>query len=231
MLEVTFNGTTLAPPVYVEDVRRAILPRIVHNTAQIPGRIGAYFGGRTVDERIIEIDLRLITPPGETEWARLSNLAAVLFTDEPKRLEISDRPGVYELAMVDGSPSWDVFAYTGSATLTFHNYDGVYHASDVTIGTTNSGTVQTPFIMRGTSTAEAITVLSDRTGELLSFNGVPIGATVEIDTGAETITVNGVLGMQYDLAISDYPWLQPGANTMTVSGLSDVTYEHRARFL
>lgn len=233
-----FNSNDLSSIVYVEKVRRHLLPVVNNITRAIPGSDGEQFIRSQLGARLIEVDIRLISTSRSNLQSAIRELAGKLYSKEPAKLEL-DETDKYEMAILDGYSDVNKFLHTGRITLEFISPDPAsYSATEttVTIGATditNAGTYPATGIITitKTGTVSSLQVGLSTTGEKIQIDHDFINTdTIIIDLAAETVTKNGVSIMQDVTLDSDFFRLPIGKFKITKTAGTAVL-KYRARWV
>ena len=219
-----YDGDTLPMGIVIEDIRRPVSPEITISKAQIPGRNGELFRKVKQAGKVIEVDFRIFSPSESVRVSReglhkkLRELRKYLIKEEPKKLYLSDEPMIYSMAIAEtiGSPD-----YSRDAMLVTVSFDvplGYSEEEERRLSVTSpitiyyDGDLSTPFVLTGTSTSSDINLSIQGEADKLSLLRVPLGQTVEIDTGFETVREgpNLELAMTWVTGDSDFPKLHRG---------------------
>ncbi len=234
-MSYTFNGYDLEDYVIVEEVRRSILPVISLATYRVPGQSGEKHLRSTLGPREIEMDVRLIEDTKADLREAVRELAGILFTTEPVKLELNE-DGLYEMAVLDGLTDLDEFLYTGGATLRFVAPSPATYGQDKTENLTgadivNAGTYPADGVVTVTMTGaeSALEVKNVTTGERVYIeHDLVEHDVVVVDLGAETVTKNGSSIMADVTLDSDFFEMPVGTFKVTVSaGTGVLTYTER----
>lgn len=134
-----FNGVNFEDYVVVENIRRRFLPPLTPTGTAVPGRIGHLYKRTSIEPAPIEVDIRIIEETREEAQDKADIVAGLLVTDTPKRLELRDRPGKHNYAILEGDMSYEKFLNTGFVTLTFICYDPISYSNDIFEYTNISG--------------------------------------------------------------------------------------------
>ena len=204
MDNIIFNGNDLSELVFCR-IGRPILPPVENTVQDIPGRDGAIFRSRRFQTYQIPVTMWLRTRDRRDVAAARHELAALLFTDEPKPLYLPDDPDIYHLAIVEGETALEQIsdALQGT-TVNFLVCDPIGYGETRTQTLPSSlttisvgGTWKSyPIItIRPLSTTNA-KVTNVSTGEYVEITSTSAGASLStssdyvIDMGKERVTVN-----------------------------------------
>lgn len=205
MDSIIFNGNDLSSLVFCR-IGRPILPPVENTIQDIPGRDGAIFKKSRLQTFQIPVTMWLRTDDRREVAAARHELAALLFTDEPKPLYLPDDPDIYHLAIVEGETNLDQIsdALQGT-TVNFLVCDPIGYGETKT-RTLSSGYTTIAFggtwktypviTITPTSTTSA-RVANVTTGEYVEINSTSAGASLStssdyvIDMELERVTVNG----------------------------------------
>lgn len=244
-LELEYDGDPLLPDFVVETVDRDSYPDIEIATDKIPGRHGEVFKKRRLGSRDIKFTIRAIEEgPWLYESARQAlreterRLRTYFNKNEPKKLILSDQPGLYDLAILSDMES-ELVNWSILFTVTMTVPEGFSRElTPIVIALKPGdnhyyylGDLRTPFSIEATTTAENIVVDNLASDDRFIANGATIGASVEIDFDKETYTESGRLAMTKVPAMADFPWLVPGENLIKISGLENIIFSYEGRWL
>lgn len=262
MTTASLNGIALSTITGVELLRVVRpFPTPRHRPVDVPGRAGSIIFPEEPGDRIVTLELHLLSADYATRRAAVRELAAWAVVGDVSALVVDDEPDRYEDAILEDSATPDEWLEAATIVLPFRC--GPYalalaSSTEALSATTNpdsaSFTVPDNVEARpvieltpagGTLTSFALTV----NGFVLNWTGGPItaGSTITVSSLAETIT----LGVSTDteltgaynpaqVAMEDasgfFPLLTPGSNDWILSWTGTATsvaldVEWRERFL
>lgn len=155
-------------------------------------------------------------------------LAEMLYTPEPTKLVLGDRPELFDLVVLDGEVSAKRFAYTTEYTIRFKSPYPCAFGAETVKRIPSGGIVENPGDLI-VYPKMRIPSLSNEAGELIVTNQTTGAAPfclkytqleeagVEIDHQEMTCTVGGVSIEKYIALESRWISLAPGENTILVS--------------
>lgn len=250
----TFNGISsksMGIETRMAEENRIPSPR--NQTDTLPGRHGVLDFGETLSER--EIGITCFIPPGKTDAGLLALKDALMGWLNPDnglcRLALDSEPGrVYFARIRDGISYERIVRNTGTFKVLFFCPDPfAYAVPDEVFSLTSSAAVvrnkgncdSAPlYKIQGILADGGESVRITVNGEKMEIKG-PLSAleTLEVDARDMTArvvsadgTVRNALGQ---MAALDFPYLKPGANTVTIGAeggtLSLLTVEARSRWL
>lgn len=234
MATVRFGNYRITDKFIVGNLVKGFAKRNI-STIDVPGRDGAVLGSTTLSPVDITMTLTHISTTPAERFSAFSELASKLNVSKPTALYISEYPSAHYMVVPSGG---DLTRYVGAESfeLTFTALDPVMY-SDMP-----SGWIGLSVDVRGNyPTAPTITISSAVASDGvfgLSVNGgtfdIPIADTVShtivIKTSGRTVTVDGT-NVLPSLA-SDWPVLNPGSNTISItSGSGNVTGQYGERWL
>lgn len=206
---ITFNGHDLAEFGVIESVERPPMGALSITSATVPGRRGIVFGAQRLGSLEIRARLRLICEDKAQMRRRLSDLAAIMdvrLYAKPQKLEISDEPGRYRLAVPSRVTVSEEMEGTCLVEITFTCPDPIAYGSTEhsfvidddfhEIGG-NCATYPTIKItgLKTTNSAVQYADLHDSIGGILMIPVTSTGRTVEIDCEARTLKINAVAAL------------------------------------
>ncbi|HEY8414812.1 MAG TPA: distal tail protein Dit [Thermaerobacter sp.] len=179
----------------VRDVRRSILPPVTARLLEVPGRGGAYYQGRELGVRQIEVDITIQGASMADLRDKVRALAAWLQPGkEPLPLVFDDEPDKTWMAVLSGDTNLEEIVTAGRGTLTFICPDPVALGAEVTLPISNGaqvnvgGTAPTwPVILA--TVQQAITHLAVSTPEQYVLLGRP-EAVEETPAAREHLVLN-----------------------------------------
>lgn len=245
VLRMRYDGQPLMRGYVVEKIYRPAMPKIENTTQSIPGKNGVLFRRQNRAERILKVAIRKIDETGQSFFLARERLRDSLFAfrayvekDTPKRLELSDQPLTYDMAILDDLDQ-ELQEKTLYLVCSFLLPDGFSRDRNTTTvslkdGENNifyDGTEPTPINVKGKVSGESVVLFNQTYAEKTTVLRATKDTTVVIDTEQETYRENGVLCMPKIPPASDFPWLYPGNNTIFVSGLMGATLSYEGRRL
>ncbi|MGF0055803.1 distal tail protein Dit [Peptoniphilaceae bacterium SGI.097] len=228
--------------IYVESIRRPYTADISNHLIDVPGKDGSIYRNTRLGSKTIEVDLRLIAESGfYSSDVELLNeafdfLKPILVKKSVQKLWLSDRPKIYEMAILD-NVAFERVRTTASMTLSFLCPYGVSFGIEEQMALQyNQGTAPTPVHMQGTAqtggTVSFAYLDNDQPKAKITLVDVAQGAKIEVDTEQETVEINGVLAMDHVDFTSDFFWLMPGAlSEIEISGVIGFEVRFRERYL
>jgi predicted phage tail component-like protein len=225
--------------VLVRNIRRDILPPIQSRMIKLSGRHGAYYFGRTYEERSIAVDVVLSGVSHQSLRDRVRSLASWLNSDDVQQLIITDEPDKYYKAVVFGKTDLEQLVAEGEGTIFFLCPDPFAYAitpQTVTMTTsplahTQAGTAPADPLLRlqGVSTGAGGQQISIAIGgQTVTYRGaLATGDWLEIDCQAKTVfrvvgaTRTRVLAL---LERPVFPQFAPGINTITITAAGGATW-------
>lgn len=234
MATVTFNGYTITDDFIVGNLVKGYAQRNT-KTIDVSGRDGAIIGSTLLSPIDIKMTLTHISADPAERFGAFAKLAGKLNVSKPAALHISEYPSVHYMAVPNGG---ELTRYVGAESfeLTFTALDPVMYG-DMPIGW-----VGTSIDVGGNyPTNPTITITSAVASDGvfgLSVNGgtfdIPIddalSHTLVIKSGSRTVTVDG--SNVLPTLASDWPVLNPGSNTISVtSGSGSVSGQFVERWL
>ncbi|HZJ82879.1 MAG TPA: distal tail protein Dit [Clostridia bacterium] len=220
-----FNGINFEEFGYVEFIRRPLLPSITLNSMKNPGRPGSDFQNIEVGNSTIEVDYRFVKKNRKDLDAFSSELAGLIFTNEPQKLYLRDSPGKYNMAILQGDTTNHKWLHTGFVTFTFECpdpflYNDILKQESVGVGTIlNEGNYKCYGVMTITLTQSIskIVIKHIQRNETITIDHeFDSGDIITIDLLAETARLNDILWLEPYLDSDFFP-LDPGDNTITLS--------------
>lgn len=245
VLRMRYDGQPLMRGYVVEKIERPAMPKIGNSTQSIPGRNGVLFRRQNRAERILKVTIRKIDEAGQSFFVARERLRDSLFAfrayvkkDTPKRLELSDQPLTYDMAILDDLDQ-DIEATTLLLECSFLLPDGFSRDRSMTTMDLKDGenhifydgTEPTPIQVRGNISSGSVVLFNQTSAEKMTILQSTTGITALIDTEQETYKENNVLCMPKIPPASDFPWLYPGSNTIFVSGLTGASLSYEGRRL
>lgn len=236
-----FNGYELTQRFVVSDLRNPLMPRTV-NAISVPGMDGSAFAGAKLDPRAMTMTVTVMGRTEDELEAESRMLAAMLATEKPAPLTISNNNGLYYLA-VASAPSDGVRSYNAiSYDVTFTAHDPVAYGDERTITVPSGGSVT--FGVGGTyRTAPTVVApsaanCSDGYWRLTLDDAdrfslvVPDGVAtsrVEGDCASRVLRIDGEVSLLD--ALSDWLEFEPGQHTLAMEGTGAATVTYRERWV
>lgn len=245
ILTMRYDGQPLMRGYVVEKIDRPAVPKIENTTQSIPGKNGVLFRRQNRAERVLKVTIRKIDETGQPFFVARERLRDSLFAfrayvkkDTPKRLELSDQPLTYDMAILDDLDQ-ELEATTLRLVCSFLLPDGFSRDRSVTTldlkdGENHifyEGTEPTPIQVLGSVSSGSVTLFNQTSAEKMTILQSTKDTTVRIDTEQETYRENGVLCMTKIPPASDFPCLYPGHNTLFLSGLTGASISYEGRRL
>lgn len=236
-----FNGHELSSLFTVDLKMVRSLPVWEPNLIDVPGRIGAIFGG--TNARPVEITMRLATlaDARENRMTSLRTLASWLAVEVPCDLVLGDEGIWYRKAIPTGNIDIEQFIDSEVFEITFVCPDPLLYGSSVSrsVGTSSTtinvgGTAPTrPYItVTATTNSSGVwAITNSTTGDVMQIEGLTTGTSHSLifDCVNRRVSVDSVVKM---LTIaSNWFKFNPGNNTLRVttgSGTATVQYYERA---
>lgn len=231
---IIFNGFNLSDLVMCR-MERPIMPPTELATEQVGGRHGALFRRTRMQDYVIPVTVWLRCEDRREVSALRHQLAALLYTEEPKPLYLPDEPDYYYLAIVEGDtllgPITDDLPTT---TINFRVCDPIAYGaagSNTLSGSTRktittNGTFETrPIITSTTSNTSYWRFRNYTTGEYVEITPDSIGGelttgkTVVCDMEKELVTLDGtnvgvsILSTFFALGRTQSLYVQGGTDT------------------
>lgn len=122
MSELTFTfdgGVSTDYGLIVTGIRRAAAAPRSMVTQDVPGMPGTLHMGNVTGAGAIAVDVRLSATDDSDAQSKLDALTAWLVTDTARALSLSDRPGRFSYALLDGSTDLDQFLQRFRTTFVF----------------------------------------------------------------------------------------------------------------
>lgn len=245
VLTMRYDGKPLMRGYVVERIDRPAMPKIENTTQSIPGRNGVLFRRQNRAERILKVTIRQIAEANTPFFVARERLRDSLFAfreyakkDTPKRLELSDQPLTYDMAILDALDQ-ELEATTLRLVCSFLLPDGFSRDRSITTISLKDGensiiydgTEPTPINVTGKVSGESVVLFNQTYAEKTTVLRATKDTMAVIDTEQETYRENGVLCMVKIPPASDFPCLYPGNNTLFLSGLSGASISYEGRRL
>jgi len=243
-----FNGVSSEDHnLIINKIDRPVLPALRENKVTVPGRDGAYdFGNNNYEETKVGIDVTLVDPLDEPSLMRalgawLKNKGYLSFSDEPDRNYLGRIYSViypehtYRIATFKLIFVCDPFTYTDSETIdnpieydSGYNYDTCDEYQNSAgfewlydrqcSGLVNTG-LPTDIVITITDDVVGVKVTHEESGKYLDIDvELTLHDVLIIDTGAMTITKNGVNVLSSLSPTSEFFHIQSGENSLCFTG-------------
>lgn len=234
MATVRFGNYVITDNFIVGNLVKGFAKRNI-STIDVPGRDGAILGSTTLSPIDITMTLTHISADPAERFSAFSELASKLNVSNPTALYISAYPSAHYMVVPNGG---DLTRYVGAESfeLTFTALDPVMYG-DIPFGWVGTSTsVGGNYPTSPTITVESAVASDGVFG--ISVNGgtfdIPIGNalshTIVIKSGNRTVTVDG--SNVLPTLASDWPLLNPGSNTISItSGSGSVRGQYVERWL
>lgn len=250
---MNFNGFDFTKYFVIEEIRRN--PLNVNNTFVKGTRYPDRFIYNRPEAKTIEVKMRYLAPKGadrlihtiaagetiSSKNASSPSVASILYTDEPKKLILGDRPRHYDLCVVDGEVTRDDFAYTSLYTVkflspypwSFGSEERVTKVPSTGKDVINFGNVDVyPTIVIPSNTSSSFTIQNEATGETFQFLYGLSGMTITIDNENLTVSTPGISGYERNVALeSNWIHLAPGKNHITSNGTGPLEFHFHEQYL
>jgi predicted phage tail component-like protein len=229
-----FGGVDLGDYLIAAGAVDSLLPPIEAVVQEVPGMDGARYIGRKIGPRTIK--MKVLMRPTADRAGNIRELAAVLLSDEPKRLVLDGDPERSYMAVLSDDSALDSLWRHGGCELTFTCPDPVAYGRRrrATFGSEGRFRVGGTYPARGVlevvpASGSAWQVTNVNTGRFVrveaAFNG---SRRLRIDMRAQRCTIDGAAADGYVTLASDYFDLPPGeAHLSTTNGSSTMTWEDR----
>lgn len=245
VLRMRYDGQPLMRGYVVEQIERPAMPKIENTTQSIPGKNGVLFRRQNRAERILKVTIRQIAEANTPFFLARERLRDSLFAfrayvekDTPKRLELSDQPLTYDMAILDAMDQ-DLKTTTLRLVCSFLLPDGFSRDRSMTTMDLKDGenhifydgTEPAPIQVHGRVSSSSVVLFNQTAAEKMTILQATSGIEARIDTEQETYRENNVLCMPKIPPAADFPWLYPGNNTIFVSGLTGASLSYEGRRL
>lgn len=126
LLKATYGGVEI--PVKITRLDRNLMPSITTSTRSVENINGGEFMHSTYSPKQIAMEFQITnsTAKGLAEFRR--KIPEILYSEEPKRLILSDEPNIYYEAIVDGEPVLEENDMYSTGTITWLIPDGVAYS-------------------------------------------------------------------------------------------------------
>lgn len=225
-----FNDIDLNSYFNILSVTRR-LPPLTNYFKKIPGFRGTRFIKSEIESAYLDVRVELKGDAKAELYEAIRALAPLLYTDEPKKLELPNETDKYYMAKLDGASDIKEILYFGELTLTFYLPDPASFGYTVTENLVNGSTYnnQSDLPVGGTITvavSEAVNYLEIallNTAEYLYLDHELVsGDVVVVDLENEHIAKNG-LSVMDDLYLgSDFFTIPRGIFEIFISSGSAV---------
>lgn len=141
---ITFNNTRIDDNGWtIKALNRSASPTLSANSYTVSGVAGSIFQSRTIGEREFSVTLQCIARTIEEMHQKIGAMVEILDTNEPKKLQFSDRPDGYYLAIAQGTWTLDQSMRYVAFTITFKMHDPYFYLNSpvTTTHETTSGVV------------------------------------------------------------------------------------------
>ena len=240
--KIIFNGHDLSGIVMCR-VERPIMPPVDIAYEAIGGRHGERFKRARMQGYTIPVTVWIRAKDRRRVADIRHKLAAMLWTDEPKKLFLPDDPSRYQMAIVSGDTNLgEITDELPKATINFYVCDPIYYGTErseaLTAGTAKTidvgGTHESKPIVRSTTAGGTWKLTNVTTGEFVEINADTVGVAIQsgkaivCDMEAETLTLNGsYVGVS---ASSDF-FAVEGRTQLLVTGGANTTIDWRERWI
>lgn len=241
MRTFTFNNISSSAYFYTHSITRQVLPPLEFDLRSIPKRAGAVPGKTILGVREIEIEVSLYADNWEDLRTKMETVIAPwLYTEDPAPLIFSDEPGRIYYAKLSGNTDLEELIYIGKTKLVFVCADPYkYATSEKSILFSTTG--DSVFTNSGTGKVfPRIRVVPTGTQSFVKFTNVTTGKAVLLNNtngqlNAWKITIvdnnknlvyddtSGARQMDILDLSSDFFYLQPGANTLRMEPLTNMS--------
>lgn len=220
--ELTFDDGMLAP--------------ISNSFTRISGKHGSVLSKMNFEPRIINAELLYIGKKVENPLEALHELAPMLYTDAPKKLQSVMLPSRYYLAILNDSPRFERSNYAAKISLEFVAPDPfgfgktfsfpIKSVDDNEINV--SGTWSTHPYFELESTGGELSIENLTNGSVFVFRrNFASGTKIIIDCYKQKVLINGKIDM-LDLGLYEFPTLSLGTNFLSVKNATGkVKYTER----
>ena len=227
-----FNGHDFTNLLVVESIERSLMPSIYNRSKTIPDKIGSYFTDSNVGNGQIIVRCRIIKDTRYEVQETVREVAGLLYSKEPRKLELRDEPSLYNMAILSGMSDVGKYLHTGYVELMFECHDPfAYGLLEL------EKKLNEPFEYRGGhSTPGIIDLLAPSDDLMVISNGnkeikliYPFDGTqkVHVDLEKQNITINNNNAMKYLTLDSDFFTISPGKNIITTNGEGVIKYRNR----
>ena len=227
MADMIFNNIDFDSFLKVENIRRSMMPPRDIKSKNRYNHIGGRFARVDMEATTIEVDIRIYTSSILETRERVRQVAALLHTDEPKKLILRDQPTLYNWGIVQGDTAMERLLETESTTLIFHCDDPLSYPimqQSVTVGETfsitNGGAYEIPgvFTLTTNKVTNFIKLLQISTGDFIYINhNFIIGDTLVIDLEEESVYKNNIDIMKDVYFESDFFHIPRGVSNYTLN--------------
>lgn len=218
-----FGGNDLSNLVVVENIFRYPLPIIENHDVDIAGAHGSRLMRNKIGKRTIQVTLRFIEDTYEQVQERVIELAPLLYSDTPQKLELRDTD-LFNYAKVESISEVIKNHNTGEAVLTFVCHDPFNYGELKTFElggnseVVNSG-FETDLIFKLTTQDTNQVSIKLNNGRHITLNGLfSQGGQLVIDTKKELATLNGNIVNHYFNFLTDFFKLPNGTSMIQLTG-------------
>lgn len=218
-LGVCFDGHYLSDAYVVCHVERPLMGAPSLTSRDVPGRDGTIFLGIRREAPVVSVTLASLRSAPDDMRRDMRRLAGWLAVDGPRKLEFSDEPGLYRLAVPSGVGEMETLGLVnGRVQVDFtvpdaclHGSKRSYRSAAGTCAVSVGGTLPTPVLLEAEASGD-FAVMDVGSGNVTSVSvGVDVRQLV-VDAGEATATVGGRAAMiNLD---SDWLVLAPGRHTL-----------------
>jgi predicted phage tail component-like protein len=211
---------------------RSILPGIFSKNFTVPSMHGQHYFGFRFDKRELDIDILLNSSTLEEFRQKNRDLADWLNPMDGEGILIfDDEPDVKYMAVMTNAQDWDQTRSFGTSLLRFICPDPfvysltptVHNFSSGSFGVANNGNMEAPPIITINFTAPASELeltIGDEYFRLVRSFVIGNKLTINCDTGEIML---GTQDIRASMDIeSDFPYLKPGSNTVSINPSSGV---------
>lgn len=101
--EVKFNGVNVHDYCSVLGIKRELLPTRSNSFLEIPNMNGSYYTGYRYGERIIELEIAIVSTDKQDYMQKVRKLAEIFAVKKPCKLILGDEPNIYYYAVPNDS--------------------------------------------------------------------------------------------------------------------------------
>ena len=236
-----FNGIDMTEYLDAAGIDMPAIPEIEAVVREVSGRDGTVYLGSSLKPLMITVKARLAADeidPAEIQ-RRWAIVASMMRTDEPAPLSIS--PGIYRMAVLNGTTDLEFKTYSATADLKFYCADPVAYGERRTVSVPSGGSAT--FVVGGTYPASPVVKASGAVRDSTSHGWrvrLDGGDFLRVDTGTNQacpVVIDCLertcrIGANASLPTLDSDWLvlKPGEHTIANdlgSGACEVEYVER----